>query len=84
MLLQDDRISGVALVHCICDITDEGDQTDDKVNDHIDHHHGTQARWKTTLDSFTVLHHHHRQCSVASIANAVAESARKSTNRRAH
>lgn len=84
MLFQDDGVSRVALVHRIHNITEEGDQADDEINDYIDQHRRAQTRWESALDLFAVFDHHHRQRTVADVTNAVAQLASKPKSRQAN
>lgn len=71
MLLKNDRVSGVAFVHCICKVADEGNKTNDKVDEDIDHHHHAQVRWESALDLLAISHDHHGQGSVAGITDTI-------------
>lgn len=71
MLFQDDSISGVALVHSICNVTNEGNQADEEVDDHVDQHHHAQTGWESTIDLLAVSHDHQGKRGVSGVSDAI-------------
>lgn len=69
MFLEKDRVSRVAFENCVCKITDERNQPDNKVDNNIYGHHHAQGRRKATFNLLTVSHDHHGKCCVACVAD---------------
>lgn len=69
MALKDNGVSRVAFIDGVCNVANEGNQSDKEVNNDIDDHFHAKAGRETPIDVFAVVHHHHCQPTICGIAD---------------
>lgn len=69
IFFEQDRVSSVAFINCICQVADEWDQTDKEVNDDVEHHPGVELVGKSSIDVLAIANHHHGQRGVEAVSN---------------
>lgn len=69
VFFQDNSVTGVAFVHCICEVPYKWDEADDEVNDHVDHHCRSKACWKPSVDVAARFHNHKGKQGIKYIAD---------------
>lgn len=68
VFLQNDRVSRVAFIYRVCEISEERNEANDEIDQEIEHHRDSKTRWETTVDFFAGVDDHHRKRSVSYIA----------------
>ena len=69
ILLQDDGVSGVALVDGVGNVAHKRHQANQKVEDDVEDHPHPETGGQSAVNLFAVVDHHHRQSGICCVSN---------------